>query len=199
MHPYCQTRHIAVRCLVVGERGMLLSAHESGAHGSPVAVNKLSAIDLKILEILQREGDISNVQLAEKVCLSPSPCLQRVRRLRALGYISGVAAIVDLKKIANHVIVHCRIRLSEQTTRHYAHFEATIQKIPEVIECSMISGEYDYLLKLAARDMQHFDRILTMMLEMDIGIKNHASMVEVKSVKRSLEMPLGKLLDGAGS
>lgn len=146
-------------------------------------MNELSAIDLKILGILQSEGDISNVQLAEKVSLSTSACLQRVRRLRGAGYICGVAALLDLKKISSHVVVRCSIRLSEQTTRYYSHFEAAIQKIPEIVECGMISGDYDYLLKFVVRDMQHFNDILTMMLEMNIGIKNHASVVELKSVK----------------
>ncbi len=157
-------------------------------------MDNLSPTDLKILEILQQEGDISNVQLAERVFLSASSCLQRVRKLRAQGYISGVAAIVNLRKIAKHVFVHCRIRLSEQTAKQYANFEAAIQKIPEIIECSVISGEYDYLLKFAVRDMQNFSESLNMMLEMDIGIKNHSSIVEVKNVKRSLAMPLRTLL-----
>jgi DNA-binding Lrp family transcriptional regulator len=161
-------------------------------------VDKLSPTDLKILEILQLEGDISNVQLAERVFLSPSSCLQRVRKLRAQGYISGVAAIVDLKKIANHTIVHCSMRLSEQTSKHYSIFEVTIQKIPEIVECSVISGEYDYLLKFAVRDMQHFGETLNMMLEMNIGIKNHSSTVEVKSVKRTFAMPLRTLLGHTG-
>jgi DNA-binding Lrp family transcriptional regulator len=158
-------------------------------------MEKLSQTDLKILEILQSEGDISNVQLAERVSLSPSPCLQRVRRLRAQGYIAGVTAVVDLNRIARHVIVHCLIRLSEQTTRHYSIFEAAIHKIPEIIECGMVSGEYDYLLTFAVRDMQSFSALFTRLLEMNIGIKNHASIVEVKSVKRSLAMPLRQLLD----
>ena len=162
-------------------------------------MDKLSATDLKILEILQREGDISNVQLADLVFLSPSSCLQRVRKLRAQGYISGVAAVVNLRRIANHTVIHCSVRLSEQTSKHYSIFESTIQKIPEIIECSLISGEYDYLLKIVVRDMQHFGELLNMMLEMNIGIKNHASTVEVKGVKRSFEMPLRTLLVGTGT
>ena len=156
---------------------------------------KLTDIDLKILEILQNEGDIRNVQLAELVCLSPSPCLQRVRKLRMQGYISAVSAIVNLRKIAPHVVVHCSIRLSEQTLQQYRVFDAAVQKIPEIVECSQISGEYDYLLKLVVRDIEDFSRILNRMMEMNIGVKNHASLVEVRSVKRSPAMPIRNLLN----
>lgn len=157
-------------------------------------MEKLSDIDLRILEALQSEGDITNVRLAELVGLSPSPCLQRVRKLRKIGYISGVSALVNLKKIANYITLYCQIRLSEQTMRQYSIFEKAIAKIPEIIECSMISGDYDYIMKLVVRDMSHFNEIMTFMMEMNIGIKNNASIVEVKKVKNTLEMPLRELI-----
>lgn len=70
------------------------------------------------------------------------------------GYISAVSAIVNLRKIAPHVVVHCSIRLSEQTLQQYRVFDAAVQKIPEIVECSQISGAYDYLLKLVVRDIE---------------------------------------------
>lgn len=76
-------------------------------------MDKLSDIDLCILEALQSEGDITNVRLAELVGLSPSPCLQRVRKLRKMGYISGVSAVINLKKIANNITLYCQIRRCE--------------------------------------------------------------------------------------
>lgn len=157
-------------------------------------MEKLTNIDLKILEALQREGDITNVRLAELVGLSPSPCLQRVRRLRQSGYISDVTAILNLKKIANYVTVYCQIRLSEQTVRQFSVFEAAIARIAEAIECGMTGGEYDYLVKFVVRDMQHFNETSTLMMEMDIGIKNISFNVEVKKVKNSHEMPFRSLL-----
>jgi DNA-binding Lrp family transcriptional regulator len=157
-------------------------------------MERLSEIDLKILKRLQIEGDIRNVQLAELVPLSPSPCLQRVRKPRKRGFIAGVSVIVNLGKVAPHVIVHCSIRLSEQTIQQFRVFEVAIHKIPEIVECSLISGNYGYLLKLAVRDMQDFLEILNRMMEMNFGIKNHTSNVEVRSVKRSLAMPLRSLL-----
>lgn len=158
-------------------------------------MEKLTNIDIKILEVLQREGDITNVRLAELVGLSPSPCLQRVRRLRKSGYISDVTAILNLKKIANYVTVYCQIRLSEQTMRQFSVFEAALAKIPEAVECGMTGGEYDYLVKFVVRDMEHFSELSTLMMEMDIGIKNISFNVEVKKVKNAFEMPLRSLLE----
>lgn len=161
-------------------------------------MEKLTNIDIKILEVLQREGDITNVKLAELVGLSPSPCLQRVRRLRKSGYISDVTAILNLKKIANFVTVYCQIRLSEQTMRQFSVFEAALAKIPEAVECGMTGGEYDYLVKFVVRDMEHFSELSTLMMEMDIGIKNISFNVEVKKVKNAFEMPLRSLLEKKG-
>ena len=158
-------------------------------------MEKLTNIDLKILEVLQREGDITNVRLAELVGLSPSPCLQRVRKLRQSGYISDVTAILNLKKIANYVTVYCHIRLSEQTVRQFSVFEGAISRITEAIECGMTGGEYDYIVKFVVRDMEHFSQLSTLMMEMDIGIKNISFNVEVKKVKSTFEMPIRSLLD----
>jgi DNA-binding Lrp family transcriptional regulator len=157
-------------------------------------LEKLSLVDLKILEMLQREGDISNLRLAEAICLSPSPCLQRVRKLRSLGYIQAVSAVLDLRRLTSYVTVHCSIGMVQQTTRHLAIFETAVLKIPEVLECSAVSGDFNYLLKIVARDMEHYSEVLMTMMEMNIGIKTHASTVEVKNVKRSLALPLRSLL-----
>lgn len=155
----------------------------------------LSVLDLKILDVLQHEGDISNLRLSEAICLSPSPCLQRVRKLRSQGYIQGVNAVLDLRRLTQYVMIHCSIGLVEQTTRHLGAFEAAVHKIPEVLECSAVSGDYNYLIKVVARDMEHYRQLLMSMLEMNIGIKTHASVIEVKNVKRSIAFPLRSLLN----
>ncbi|CAL8981379.1 Leucine-responsive regulatory protein [Rhodoplanes serenus] len=154
----------------------------------------LDAIDLRILDTLQAQGDLTNLKLAEIVGLSPSPCLQRVKRLRKAGYIRGFTAVLNVGKLAPSVIVYTRIRLSEQTARQYAIFETAIMKLPQVLECSLMSGEFDYFLKIIARDFDHYHELMTTMLEMDIGIKNHAMFVEVRNVKRSLAVPLEALV-----
>jgi DNA-binding Lrp family transcriptional regulator len=157
-------------------------------------MEKLDGIDLKILEVLQSQGDLTNLKLASIVGLSPSPCLQRVKRLRSAGYIRSFAAILDPAKLGSFIVIYTKIGLSEQTVRQYSIFETAICKIGEVIECSLMSGEFDYFLKVMARDVEHYNRIIRDMMEMDIGIKNFSSFIEIKNVKRSSAIPLGSLL-----
>jgi|SRR5579872_5156930 len=157
-------------------------------------MDKFDAIDLKILEALQTQGDLTNIKLAAIVGLSPSPCLQRVRRLRKAGYIRDIAARVNTAKLFPSIIAYTKIRLSEQTVRQYSTFENAIMKVPEILECSLTSGEFDYFLKVVARDLDHFHEIIKMMMEMDIGIKNYSMFVEVRNVKRSTSIPLTSLM-----
>jgi DNA-binding Lrp family transcriptional regulator len=154
----------------------------------------LDAIDLKILTALQAQGDLTNLKLAELVGLSPSPCLQRVRRLRKAGYIRGFTAIVNTAKLFPSVIVYTKITLAEQTVRRFTMFENAIQKIPEVIECSLMSGEFNYFLKVISRDLEHFNELMQSMMEMDIGIKSFSIFVEIRNVKRTPVLPLDSLL-----
>jgi DNA-binding Lrp family transcriptional regulator len=159
----------------------------------------LDPIDLKILTTLQEQGDLTNLKLAEIVGLSPSPCLQRVRRLRKAGYIRGYSAIVNTAKLFPSIIVYAKITLSEQTVRRFTVFENAMQKIPEVLECSLMSGEFNYFLKVVSRDLDHFNELIHSMMEMDIGIKTFSMFVEVRSVKRTPMIPLESLMQRPGS
>ncbi len=154
----------------------------------------LDAIDLRILNALQAQGDLTNLKLAELVGLSPSPCLQRVRRLRKAGYIRGFTAIVNTTKLFHSVIVYTKITLAEQTVRGFTIFENAILKIPEVLECSLMSGEFNYFLKVISRDLDHFNELIQSMMEMDIGIKSFSIFVEIRNVKRTPVLPLGSLI-----
>lgn len=155
----------------------------------------LDTIDLSILTALQAQGDLSNVKLAQIVGLSPSPCLQRVRRLRKAGYIRGVTAIVNSGRLFPSIIVYTKITLAEQTVRRFTIFENAIQKIPEVLECSLMSGEFNYFLKVISRDLDHFNQLIHSMMEMDIGIKTFSLFVEIRNVKRTPLIPLRSLME----
>ena len=112
---------------------------------------KLDRIDLKILANLQRSGRISNVELSEAVCLSPSPCLTRVKRLETAGYITGYGAHVNLNKLGEFLTIFTEVTLAEHRRGDFSRFEAKIAKVDEILECHMVSGGYDYLLKFVAR------------------------------------------------
>lgn len=117
---------------------------------------KLDEIDVKILTALQEEGRITNQRLSEMVGLSARPCLERVRRLEAAGYIAGYTAVLDPSLFANLVLVFAEVALKAHTPTSETAFERRARRTPEVVECYQVSGEYDYLVKLACRSLEHY-------------------------------------------
>lgn len=142
---------------------------------------KLDRIDLKILAKLQQAGRITNVELADEVGLSPSPCLTRLKRLEQAGYITGYGAHINLNKLGEFLTVFTEITLSEHRRGDFSRFEARIAKLDEVVECHLVSGGYDYLLKFVARGVAHYQSIIEGMLESDFGIEKYFSYVVIKS------------------
>jgi len=142
---------------------------------------KLDRIDLKILAKLQQSGRITNVELADAVGLSPSPCLTRVKRLEQAGYITGYGAHVNLNKLGEFLTVFTEITLTEHRRGDFSRFEARIAKLDEIVECHLVSGGYDYLLKFVARGVAHYQSIIEGMLESDYGIEKYFSYVVIKS------------------
>ncbi len=144
-------------------------------------VPKLDRIDLKILAKLQQSGRITNVELADAVGLSPSPCLTRVKRLEQAGYITGYGAHINLNKLGEFLTVFTEITLSEHRRGDFSRFESRIVKLDEIVECHLVSGGYDYLLKFVARGVAHYQSIIEGMLESDFGIEKYFSYVVIKS------------------
>jgi DNA-binding Lrp family transcriptional regulator len=142
---------------------------------------KLDRIDLKILAQLQQFGRITNVELADAVGLSPSPCLTRVKRLEKAGYISGYSADINLHKLGEYLTVFTEVTLTEHRSGDFSRFEARIRKLDEILECHLVSGGYDYLLKFVTRSVVHYQSIIEGMLESDYGIEKYFSYVVIKS------------------
>ena len=120
---------------------------------------KLDKIDLRILQTLQKHGRITNKNLAERVNLSPSSCLQRVRRLDQAGVISSYQAHLNLGRIARHTICLATISVMNHTQEEVNAFEDLIESIPEVVECYTVSGESDFLMKIVCADMRRYVEI----------------------------------------
>jgi len=158
----------------------------------PEAV-KLDRIDINILAHLQRNGRITNVELAEAVSLSPSPCLIRVKRLEKAGYIIGYNAHVDIAKLGETVTVFTQVTLSDHHMEDFARFETGIRKVDEVIECHLISGGYDYLLKFMTRGIAHYQSLIETILESNLGITKYFSYIVIKSPIVKMYYPLVKL------
>jgi DNA-binding Lrp family transcriptional regulator len=142
---------------------------------------KLDRLDLKILAQLQQSGRITNVELADAVGLSPSPCLTRVKRLEKAGYITGYSAHVNLHKLGEFLTVFTQVTLAEHRSGDFSRFESRIRKIDEIVECHLVSGGYDYLLKFITRGVTHYQSIIESMLEGDYGIEKYFSYLVIKS------------------
>lgn len=153
------------------------------------AVN-LDKYDKLILEALQRDGRISNKQLAEKVSLSESSCLRRVRALEESGMIDRYAALVSQPKagLAGNVFVHIGLHREEES--ELAAFEGAVKDIPEVMECYLMTGEFDYLLRVVVRDMADFERLHRDALTRLPGVARVNSSVAIRTVQKKTELPL---------
>ncbi|MCV2353729.1 Lrp/AsnC family transcriptional regulator [Paucibacter sp. B2R-40] len=144
-------------------------------------------IDCQILELLQQDGRINNQELAERVGLSPSPCLRRVRALEDSGLITGYRALLDAKKLGLSLMALVHISMDLHTPERFANFEAAVQVLPEVLECLLITGQAaDYQLKLVVRDMDHFQSLLLGKLTRIQGVTGvHSSFVLQQVVSRT--------------
>ncbi len=148
--------------------------------------SKLDRIDLRILSHLQKRGRMSNVELADAVGLSPSPCLIRVKRLEKAGYIGGYGAHIQLEKLGDVQVVFTEVTLADHRREDFDRFVAAIRNVDEIVECHLASGGYDYLLKFITRSVSHYQTIVEGLLEQNIGIAKYFSYVIIKSpfVKR---------------
>ncbi|NCF24219.1 MAG: winged helix-turn-helix transcriptional regulator [Gammaproteobacteria bacterium] len=151
---------------------------------------QLDKYDRAILEALQEDGRISNVQLAARVNLSESACLRRVRALEDEGYIDRYVALVNQSRVGlgGNVLVHIGLHREEQS--ELAAFEAAVRNIPEVMECYLMTGEFDYLLRVVVADMADFERIHKEALTRLPGVARVNSSVAIRTVQKKTELPL---------
>ncbi len=154
---------------------------------------KLDRIDIKILAELQKDGRITNVELAGLVNLSASPCLMRVKKLQAEGYITGYSAQVDIAKLGQTLTVFTEVTLKNHRQIDFARFLAAIGKVDSVVECHLVSGGYDYLLKFVTAGISEYQAIMERLTDMDIGIDKYFSFVVLKSPIVKSHMPLKSL------
>lgn len=149
---------------------------------------KLDNYDRRILEVLQQAGRISNQELADRIGLSPSPCLRRVRALEEAGIIAGYRAMLDARKLGLHLIAFLSISMDRHTPERFANFDAVVRELPEVLECSLITGrDADYQLKVVVRDMEAYQGLLLNKLTRIEGVSGvHSSFVLRQVVERTV-------------
>ncbi len=153
---------------------------------------KLDRYDRAILGLLQREGRLSNQELAERIGLSPSPCLRRVRALEESGLISGYRAMLDAKKLGLSLMALIHISMDRHTPERFDNFEQQIRDLPEVLECLLVTGhDADYQLKVVVRDMEAYQALLLNRITRIEGVSGvHSSFVLRRVVDRT-ELPVG--------
>jgi len=143
--------------------------------------------DRQILAVLQQDGRISNQELADRIGLSPSPCLRRVRTLEEAGLIAGYRALLDAKKLGLTLMALIGISMDQHTPERFANLETAISEIPEVLECLLITGQQsDYQLKVVVRDMDAYQDLLLNKITRIQGVTGvHTSFVLRKVVDRT--------------
>lgn len=145
----------------------------------------LDNIDRNILNVLQMHGRIANVDLAKEVGLSPSPCLERVRRLEEQGYIQGYNAKLDPVKLGASMLVFVEISLTKTSPDIFADFSAAVQQQDDIQECHLVSGNFDFLLKTRVADMASYRKLLGDTLLRLPGVRESRSYVVMEEVKHS--------------
>ncbi|WP_246478691.1 Lrp/AsnC family transcriptional regulator [Kaustia mangrovi] len=156
--------------------------------------DKLDSIDLRILAALQREGRMTKSALAETVNLTPTPCWERLKRLEKAGYIKGYRAEVALEKIGSVTTVMVEVTLKQHRYEDFARFEQAVRGIDEVVECYATGGGIDYLLKVVARDIDTYQRLIDRLLIAEIGIDRYFTYVVTRAVKTALQPSVATLV-----
>ncbi|MEE2003332.1 leucine-responsive transcriptional regulator Lrp [Alkalimonas sp. MEB108] len=149
------------------------------------SIKKLDRTDRKILAELQRDGRVSNVELARRVGLSPTPCLERVRKLEAEQYILGYTALVDPVKVGAALLVFVEITLSKTSPEDFDEFSKAVQKLDEIQECHLVSGSFDFLLKTRVSNMAAYRELLGETLLRLPSVRESRTYVVMEEVKQS--------------
>jgi len=151
---------------------------------------KLDRIDLRILQTLQKDGRISYVDLGETVGLSTSPCLERVRKLEREGFIQGYQARLHPHLLNAALLVYVEISLDYNTPDIFDQFRAAVLTVPQVQECHLVSGDFDYLLKIRIADMRTYRELLGDILQDLPGVRDTKSYVVMEELKETLDIQI---------
>ncbi len=151
---------------------------------------KLDAIDRRILNALQRDGRLQNVELAKEVGLSPSPCLRRVRLLEEAGVIERYVAVLNANKVGKGLTVFARVWLKGQDVETVDHFTEAVKRLPEVVECHLMAGDCDFLLRIVAADLDDYRQFQIKYLTRIKGVQSVKTEIPMQKIKLTSELPV---------
>lgn len=151
---------------------------------------KIDAIDRRILAALQRDGRLQNVELAKEVGLSPSPCLRRVRLLEESGVIDRYVAVLNANKVGKGLTVFARVWLTGQDAETVDHFTDEIKLLPEVVECHLMAGDCDFLLRIVAADLDDYRLFQIKHLTRIKGVQSVKTEIPMQKIKLTSALPV---------
>lgn len=154
---------------------------------------RLDRIDRRILEHLQDDGRLSNQELAERVALSPSPCLRRVRGLERAGIIRGYAALLDALQVGLGLLAFVTVKLEKRGKMPVDQFTRAVQAWPEVIACFSMTGDMDYLMRVQVEDLEHYSRFIMEKLLKQPGVIDIRTNFVLERIKETTALPLAHL------
>jgi Lrp/AsnC family leucine-responsive transcriptional regulator len=155
-----------------------------------MTVHRIDPIDRRILAELQADGRMTNQDLSERVGLSPSPCLRRLRLLESEGVIAGYVALVEPTTVGLTVTAFVRVRLDRQDDRHLARFETTVADFPEVMECYLMTGDCDYQLRVLSPSLGAFEDFLRQKLTKIAGVAQVTTSFALRPIAYKTSLPL---------
>jgi Lrp/AsnC family leucine-responsive transcriptional regulator len=155
-----------------------------------VAKPELDDIDRRIIAALQSDGRMTAHELADRVGLSPSPCARRIRIMEERGVITGYTAVIDQDMVDLPISVFASIRLERQREEELERFNAAISRWPEVVDCYLMTGQRDYLLRIVVRDLHAYERFLKEKLTRLDGVASIESSFALSQIKRSNRLPI---------
>ena len=153
-------------------------------------IERLDDTDRRLLRLLQAEGRISNQDLAERCHLSPSACSDRVRRLREAGFIQGFSALLDPQKVDRALLIFVEVVLDRTTGDVFDAFATAARRAPDVLECHMVAGGFDYLIKARVKDMAAYRTFLGDVLVQMPGVRETRTYAVLEEVKASTQLPI---------
>jgi len=157
---------------------------------------RLDSIDLRILEAVQRDGRITKLKLAEVAGLSPTPCWLRLRKLEQAGIIAGYHARLAPRRVAAFATVLVEVTLASHRQADFERFERAVAGMEEILACWAVGGGVDYILKLVARDIDAYQRLIDRMLAAEIGIDRYFTYIVTRTVKEDGPLPLALFAGG---
>lgn len=151
---------------------------------------ELDAIDRRILNALQRDGRLQNVELAKEVGLSPSPCLRRVRLLEEAGVIERYVAVLNAAKIGKGLTLFARVWLTGQDAETVNNFTEAVMRLPEVVECHLMAGDCDFLLRIVAADIDDYRQFQINYLTRIKGVQSVKTEIPMQRIKLTSQLPV---------